>query len=456
MSAIDLRLGPLKAASHNIFRSGVRWMCQPGQHLRPNQIFAYCNISLEPTGGRLTGPPPFADEMELHVAFGSRVGGRISMNAAAARGGYLDVRTVDAWDADTVIASIEPDADADQSIDASRVRLLMLAGRRMTALADTHAGLLSGWHSRSRGWWCEEGELPITLLSLGVCDATGLVLGEQGAFLEMFETLPFAAHMVFTPDHPIVPTANILLDQIDRTPAQFEALAEDLKGFFAEKKVSPSPDDLLFAGVLLSALQRNPIGDRYNVFSASGSAQLRPADAVLMSAICEPGSILRHRKLGYHVHILRHHQGAAGPAFRAWLSEAFEPVRRSLDDIKRDYETLIDKIARTTGGRIIVLNRMSTSGYEDISSYMAFDAPMSDTLSNIASKEQNLMLEDIAQTRDMHIVDVDAMAAEIGGADHVPDGVHLSGLMQSVLRHQIKAILEDIKADTPAPAAASR
>ena len=66
---IDLHLGPLRAEGHNILRSGVRWLCESGQYCRPNEVFAYCNITLEPVKSRLSGPPPFAEELELQIAF---------------------------------------------------------------------------------------------------------------------------------------------------------------------------------------------------------------------------------------------------------------------------------------------------------------------------------------------------------------------------------------------------
>jgi hypothetical protein len=451
VTSIELHLGPLHAAGYNILRSGVRWLFDSGHYCRPNQIFAYCNITLEPASGRLSGPPPFAEELELQIAFASRIGGRVSANASTARGGYLSVRTVDVWDPDTVVASIEPDPEAGDPVgDPSRLRLLALAGRRMTDLAVTHSGLLPGWHGRSRGWWCEAGETPVTLLSLGVCDAAGLVQGEDCAFSDMFEATQTAAQMVYIPDHPLAPATPLLLDQLQRTPAQFDAIAADLKGFFERSTTPPTPNDLIFAGTVLSVMQRNPIRDGYSIFSANGLARLGPADAVLLSLAVEPNSILRHRKLGYPIHIMRHHQAAAGPAFKAWLTESFEPVRRSVDDLKRDYETLIDKIARTTGGRVIILNRMSTSGYEDVSSYLPFDAPMSETLSLVAAKEWNLMLEDIADERDLDIVDVDAIAADIGGGEHLPDSIHQSGLMQTLLRREVLNYLGNLpRAEAP-------
>ena len=444
MTSIDLHLGPLRADGCNIVRSGVRWLCKSGQHCRPNQVFAYCNIGLEPASGHLSGPRPFAEELELQVAFASRVGGRISINASAARGGYLSVRGVDPWDPDTVIATLEPDVVSDHPIDASRLRLLALAGRRMTALADAPSGLLPGWHGRTRGWWCDEGQMPTTLLSLGICDATGVVVGEQCAFFEMFEAMPTAAQMVFVPDQPLAPAAPVLLEQMQRTPAQFDAIAAELRKCLSEAGRT-SPDDWMFSGALLSVMKRNPIQDSYSVFLPAGPTRLGPADAVLLSLSAEPQTILQHRELGYHLHIMRHHQVAAGPAVREWLAKAFVPVRRSIDHIKRDYEALIDNMARTTGARPIVLNRMSTSGYEDISSYAPFDAPMSDTLATVASKELNLMLDEIAGSRELYIVDVDAIAAEIGGSEHLPDGIHQSGPMQMLLRQEVLRILTHLQ-----------
>lgn len=446
MSSLALHLGPLSVDSHKIFRSGVHWLCSQGEEVRANQIIGFCNISLQPAGLRLSGLPPFAEEQELQVAFAPRLPGRIFINAALLRGGYLSMHSVETWNADDIVAHLETDVEVEQG-GAGNLRLLMLAGRRMTGLADLqHAGLLPSWHGRSRGWWCDQGETPISLLSLGVCDAAGVITGEKGAFLETFEAASQAAQMVYVPDHPIAYTTQLLLDQLSRTPAQYKAIAADIQAVLAEASTTSTPDDLMFAGTLLQALQRSPITDTYPIFSASGSSQLRPADAILLSLVAEPQTILRHKKLGYHLNILRHYQTAAGPVMREWLGSAFEAVKRSLDDIRRDYEKLIDTMARMTGAKLVIINRMSTQGHEDISSYAPFDAPMSNTLANIAAKEMNLMLHDIAETRDIAIIDVDAIAAEIGGAEHLPDAVHQSGLMQAILRNEILRALEEIRA----------
>jgi hypothetical protein len=88
---------------------------------------------------------------------------------------------------------------------------------------------------------------------------------------------------------------------------------------------------------------------------------------------------------------------------------------------------------------------MSTSGFEDITSYSSFDAPLGETLENISAKEMNLMLHDLADECDFSIVDVDAIAAYLGGAENLPDGIHHSAEMQAMVRSEIIHILNNVK-----------
>lgn len=446
MRAIPLKLGALAAPGHAILRSGIHWLVEDGQFCPANRAIGYINISLEATSTRGGGLPLFAQERELKVVLAPRTSGRISLADETARGGYLNIRTVETWDPETIVATLTSSEWADEG-HPSDLRLMLLAGRRMTELADVHGALMPGWHSRTRGWWVEQGERPQTLLSLGVCDAAGVVLGAQCAFLEMFEAAHRSLQLVHVPDHPIAPCAPILNDQLDLTPERFAAIAADVHRHFGVAGNELTPEDWLFLGAMLTELRNAPIKDSYQIISGAGADQLEAPDAVLLSLAVEPQSILRHRTLGYHMHVMRHHQAAAGPAVRAWLASAFEPVRRPLDAIRRDYETLIRELHRRAGTRVIILNRMSTSGHEDISSYLGFDAPLSDTLSYVAAKEWNLMLEDIAATLPLDIVDVDAVAAELGGARHLPDGIHQSGEMQAVLRQEILGIMDSMSAE---------
>ena len=89
---------------------------------------------------------------------------------------------------------------------------------------------------------------------------------------------------------------------------------------------------------------------------------------------------------------------------------------------------------------ILMLNRMSSSGDDDVQSYMPFDKPLGDTLASIRGKDINLMLHDLAREYDVAIVDVDAIAAELGGQRNLPDGIHPSGALQAEVRGEVSHI----------------
>jgi hypothetical protein len=444
MTLLALSCGSLKAEGYVIRRSGMHWLRDDGYVCRPSEVIGFCNISLEQASGRRSGLLPLAGEMELHVAFAPRIGGRLRISHGNSPGGYLNTLGLHVWNPDDVFGYLEeaPRDDAAAQANSGELRLLMIAGRRMSGLADTNIGILPGWHSRSRAWWCDRpgGDLS-TLLCLGLCDAAGVVRGNETPFVEAFEATPSPAQFVYVPDHPMVPCAPILLEQLIRSPAQNETLAADLSVGLSSGSVVPNADDWMFAGALLYSLQNSPMRENYDVLTPTGLRRLGPADTILLSMAAEVRTVLRHKKLGYSVQILRHRQTAAGPAIRSWLSSAFEPVKRTIDDVQRDYRKLIDAVAAQTGARVVILNRMSTSGYEDITSYAAFDAPLGDTLENVAAKEMNLMLHDLAEECDFSIVDVDAIAADLGGSEHLPDGIHHSAAMQAMVRSEIMQIL---------------
>jgi len=456
LNTLPLKFGVLQGDNFLIQRSGVTWLCDDGHECQPNEVIAYCYIGLEPKAGGRTTANPFGDEQELQVAFAPRVGGRLRKAVGTSRGGHLSVFGAQPWDPDAALGFLEvSDAErlhGDAVEAAGTLRLLMLAGRRVSSLASHEAGLLPGWYSRSRAWWFDQPGVLMshvapdlrcpTLLGLGICDSTGPLRGDRRAFNEMFATAPYPAQIVFVGDSPVTPCAPVLLEQFSRTPAQFRAIAADLQRALTEARTIPSADDWFFAGTMLTALERSPIRDCHTLLTASGLRQTAPPSAVLLSLNAEFSTILRHRELGYSLHVMRHFQAAAGPAMRAWLDAAFKPVTRTVADIKLDYIRLFDTTAAELGTRFLIINRMSTSGQEDITSYQAFDAPMSAMLETIAAKELNLMLYELAEERGISIIDIDSIAANLGGAVHLPDGVHQSGLMQAVIRDELFACLE--------------
>ncbi|MEO8304050.1 MAG: hypothetical protein ABI724_08015 [Betaproteobacteria bacterium] len=444
MTSIPLRLGTLGAYGFAVQRSGIRWLCDEGHDCRPGEVIAYCNIGLVPSGRSIRAWDPFVDEQrDFQVAFAPRIAGRLRKAADSSRGGFLDLQQFyQHWSHDYIIGHLEaPTGDrvADDGTDS--LRLLFVAGRRTTELAEVRSGLLTGWHDRSRAWWGDGDDAPGTVLSMGICELAGVIRGERSAFLELFAAVPGPAHAIYNADDALVPCARVALEQMHRTTAEFDAIAADFAKTFASGSVIPSPGDWMFGAALLSALRHSPLTATHDTLTRTGLRRNLPVDAVILSLHAEPTVVLRHRRLGYAVNCHGFRIAQAGPGVREWLHTQFEPVSRTPDDIRCDLRELIDTVRARGDMRVLILNSMSTSGFEDVYTYAPFDRPMRDTLSSVRSKEMNLMLHDLARERDVSIVDVDTIAAELGAAAHLPDGVHASGPLQAEVREEILRLL---------------
>jgi hypothetical protein len=444
-AAIPLRLGPLGAPGYVVRCSGLRWLCDDGQFCRPNQIVAFCNVSLVPDARAVRGDDPFVTEQQdFQVGLAPRIGGRLRRTASSSRGGFLDqLAFFQRWSPDYVIGHLEAAAplDAAAAGAASELRLLLGCGRRTTGIAEGRNGFMTGWHDRSRAWWSDTDAQVGTLLSLGICEQGGIVRGDRFAFLELFEATRGPAQIVFVPDDVLVPCAGVLVGQMQRTTAEAEEIAADMARALATGPVAATPGDWIFTGALLAALARSPLTDRYDVLARNELRRDVGVDAVLLSLHAETTAPLRHRRLGYLLKCHHFRLESSGRAVPAWLQANFEPVERSPDEVKRDLVALIDAIRDRSGMRILILNCMSTNGFEDVHHYAAFDRPMGRTLATIRDKELNLMLHDLARERDVAIVDTDAIAADIGAGKHLQDGVHASGLLQAETRAEIARIL---------------
>jgi len=125
----------------------------------------------------------------------------------------------------------------------------------------------------------------------------------------------------------------------------------------------------------------------------------------------------------------------------AGMLREFESVRQGVDDARRDYDALIGALRDRGIGAILVLNAMSTSSFEDVTTYASYDEPLAATLGSVRAKDLNLMLHDVAREHDVSIVDNDAMAADLGAARHLTDSVHGSGALHAALRADILRIL---------------
>ena len=273
-----------------------------------------------------------------------------------------------------------------------------------------------------------------------------MIRGEQFAFLELLDAVQGPAHIVYVTDNPLVHSAQVIVDQLRRTDAERQAIAGDMAAAMAGGAVTPTAADWVFGGAMLNALDRSPVSEGYTVLARDGLREAGPPDAIVLSAHAESRVIYRHRRLGFHVLTHNFRLNDAGPAYRHWLSSHFERVRRTVETIRADYDTLIDLV------RAQAPNDPDPDLQHDVHvrpgrcpGYAAFDEPLGETLTSVHAQDMNLMLCDLAHAHDIAVVDADAIAAELGGAGNLRDGVHQSGAMQAETRAEILRILRDAR-----------
>jgi hypothetical protein len=437
MSAITLRAGAIDVPGLRVVRTGLRWLCRDGQHVAAGEPIAYCNIGLAPVDRGGSGELPFAEEgYDLQVAFAPRVAGRLH-HGELSPGGFMDRLTSFAWDGDLVLGRIEdPAGEADGP--AGEPRLLMLAGRRFNELAGDRSGLHAGWHDRSRAWWGEGASPHATLIGLGTCEQGAVLRGEAGQFRELFGAVTGPVHVLAVQDEPHVPCARTLLEQLRFTEADRDAIRRDMAESFLAGPVVPTAQEWVFMGALLNALVRSPLEEPADLLTRTGFHRAAPAAAASLSLTAELPQAGRHRRLGYTLNAHGFRLAAVGPAVRHWLRSQFEPLVRTPEDVRADYEALIALLAERGGPALFVFNSISTQAYEDIADYRALDAATFARLGTVRAKTLNGVLDDIAAGCDrLHVVDADGIAAALGMRAHLPDGVHPSGAMQAELRGEL-------------------
>jgi len=437
MTSIPLRLGALESAKP-VLRSGIRWLREEGQLCKRGEVLAFCNIGF-PLEGASQKPAYFVDEVrDFQVAFLAPASGRLRKERVTL-GGFLDRHQYyQRWSAESVIGHLEL-RPGERRIDSaeSEMPLLMLAGRRVTELAEDRRTLLSGWHDRARVWRGDAPGTPATVLSLGICEQSGIFLGESDAFLELASMLGPSTHMVWNSDYLLVPSVRVLLEQFRRTPEEMRSISADLATHLPQGSAVPTASDWMFAGSLISGLARSPLLEEYDILTRAGVTHATPAETIVLSLFAEQANQFKHRRLGYTVSLHGFRILELGPAATAWLHAEFEPVFRSADEIYEEYVELIDAVRQLRPARFLVFNLFSSSASDQFYSYAAFDAPLGRTIGSVRAKELNLMLYELARQRDITIIDADVVIATLGARAHLPDGVHQSGAVQSALREEL-------------------
>ncbi|HEY1725736.1 MAG TPA: hypothetical protein VGF89_09950 [Steroidobacteraceae bacterium] len=440
MKKLELPLGPLAGDDFVVHRSGLRWLVSDGHACQAGEPVAFCNIGLRSADGRVRSTAPFKREQaDLQLILAAPMPGVLRHFPGASRGGWLDqLDRYQHWDENFIPASLEV-AQNQQTQPAWRLSLM--AGERMTELAEDRSGRLTGWRRLRRSWHGERAGHG-TLLSFGTCEQNGVFLGEQHDFSELLASSPGPLHAIHIGDESLVPAAAVLADRMRRDAAANTLLAADMTQSILGGPSAPGPADWFHAGSTLSALTRCPLSERYDLLTREGLSGPATVEAVVLSINAEPKVVLRHRKLGYRAFWHRFRVDATGHAIRNWLNVSFEPLARTVEDIKNDLLDLRKLLADRGVKQVLIMNALSSSGGESIFSYAAFTRALGDELSSVRAKELNLMLHDLAEETDIAIVDVDLIAAGLGAGAHIPDGVHQSGQLQDELRREIFHILE--------------
>jgi len=429
----ELRAGSFFTEGFAIVRSGIRWLRDEGHN---------CNVAVRAG----TEHAPFLDEWrDLQIVFLSSGNGRLR-KADVSQGGFFDRHQHhNFWKTDFSIGTLELRAGEKPLTAAAGgpMPLLFLAGRRFTELADVRSGLLSGWFQRARMWRGDVHGPFTTLLSLGICEQAGIFRGEYDAFLELAQMVSPSTHVVWAADDALVPSARVLVEQLDRTPEERHAIEADASSALAKISPAPSGGAWLFAGSVLSGLASSPLDESYDLLTRIEIVQAPHPDIVVLSLNAEFAVAFRHRRLGYTLTIHGFRLDELEPAIKAWLKSDFEVVRYTVEEIRSDYYALIDRVRARYQATFVIINAFSTSIGETIFNYAAFDQPMSDVVGSIRAKELNLMLHDLARDRGVIVVDSDALVAMLGAQHHLRDGFHQSGYVQALLREQMARIINE-------------
>ena len=134
-------------------------------------------------------------------------------------------------------------------------------------------------------------------MGLGICELAPVLQGDDGIFGTLLDRVAGPAHVVNVWDAPLVHSARVIIEQINRTPEEAAALAEDFLGVIRDDPGACEAADWIFAAASVHALRRSPASDRFDMLTRTGIEAARPADAVILSVNAEPAVRLRHRRI---------------------------------------------------------------------------------------------------------------------------------------------------------------
>ncbi len=422
---IGLVAGRLTGDRFTASRSGFRWLCRDGDVVRPGQIIAYCSILLNPVRGFRVESSYFG----FQVAVASSVGGRLRAPTTRPNG-YFDILGCNyPWSPDEKIAELVVAGDVPEG--AAQLRLMGVVGRRYLGVAEVPVGMAQGWCDRRRAWWGAEDAPRGSIVVAGLCATAHMVAGAELGFVEMFEESRGPAHICVVPSDVVVPTALTLLEQFERTSADCERMVEDAlthAGSSSMDKRVAGPASTRIAEclgtsiVVRELIQPSPLLEPQEMLVSGNMAHIG-VDAIVVSLHSERTTHYRHRRLGHTLGMHSFRPEQVGWS-RGGLAKEYEIAPRTADDTKRDYIRLFDAIRARSDAHLIVTNIIA-------------QGPLTNTVT-----DTNLALYDAARERDISIVDIDALAADMGLREQSPDGSHYGGALEQAARAELYRVLQ--------------
>ena len=301
----------------------------------------------------------------------------------------------------TLSDMIEPHDDLSSPKSAKiQGMLFMIAGRRVTPVAEDHSGILTGWFDRTRACSLEAKGPVGTLLSLGICNLRNVIRGDRSGFLDIIKDV--TGQVVNVTDNLMVYNSRVINELLNRQPDDYEEILRDFAMNFSKGTVLPVAADWMFSGEFLRCLQFCPLKENFSVLTRKGVQSLAAPEAVLLSLDAETSPTIQHRRLKYTFSYQVYRRPQYPPAFRDWLQSNFELVKRKLNDIRADYVRLIKSIrARAPSTQVLVVNMMSSSAEFALHRFADFDPPIGETSPGVRAQDLNLMLCDLAREHDV-------------------------------------------------------
>jgi len=433
---ISFNLGNIKVGDFQIKMSGLRWLCKDGQYCKGGVPIAYCNVQLLKENMPLDMS---GEEHDFQAIFIAPVDGVIHIRQGTSYGGLIDqLPHFFFWDPQFIICEVEIEG-WDQPPMTLQVQVVFATGKRYLGASENRTGVLSGWFQRTRAWVADRGPIHNTIITLGICDILNGLRGSEIIPLDLMRLIPDSTQVILFQDTVLIPTVTMMLDQVKRTPENSSKIIINFKEMIKNSSQIFEPEDYLFLGAILKSLVNNSFLDSTLTISRSGIDENTRPNIVLTSLAAQPKRLFRHKTLGYSIscHDFRFRQ--MGNAARIWLQENFHLVTREANEIGQELRELANLLGPDT--RLLVCNISANPLSAFIPHYDLFDQATFKEIAYVNQREMNVMLDGLASEGILEVVDLNLLSAQMGTLRHVPDGIHMSGVLEQEFIKELAYII---------------